>query len=174
MDVRRSVSYSATLMCFTGWMFVVVLSSVFHPRTSQVVVIVAFGIATLTLLRAKGFPKRKYALLSSAVGPAIIALSSWIRFPHLTTHTVNDLFIYLLLVGVMEVLFMTWLWRGYGLIPILCLIDTLSRGKIRVEQAAYSYPPKYWWVVPVIMALAAVARVVAVYWTISRTLGSYP
>lgn len=122
----------------------------------------------LCLASRRDFPQRAPGLQCSWVGPAIVLVAA-LAYQHSAGPSPDSIRV-LASIGILQgavVLLMIWLWRGYGIVPFLCLWGHMPRQRAVSERAAESYPWVRWWLVPVAFAALGVLQVaVLVYWLV--------
>jgi len=157
-----------------GWLVVLAAAaSTYRGLSSGTIVMIAVvGVCSLVLVLRRNFPRRSEGLVSSWVGPLLVIVGELVTKPLFlgvshpgdASAIATGITAGLLITGLFMAALMAWMFRGYGLIPIMALVASVGRSRSsRLErEVREQYPPRWWWLLPAgILAMYAVLAVIA-------------
>jgi len=134
------------------------------------------AILTLMLVLLRDCPWRREGLMFSWIGPFILTAEriviNWLLLRNLHQADVSHLTARIVQTSLVDALFLAvfaiWLFRGYGLIPLLATMSIILRKRPgSVERMAQEYPGPRWWQMPVFFLLLGILTALGYYVMIS-------
>ena len=148
-----------------GWLLCLGLLALRHRVIDalSLVAVILVAACALQLSRQREFPRRAEGLATSWIGPFLILATSvtlrdWVEGgdPGVVAHGTGLVIRTAVLRGIGGMLVMLWLFRGYGLIPLLASLAAILPGRAsKLREEARGYPWRLWWLGPVLVAVLA-------------------
>lgn len=184
---------------WTGWLAVLLcvgISLLAPEFTLENLLIALFAVSTEALWKKPEFPHRENGLATSWIGPLLMA--GWqvmyllLIKPHFDTSATqmasvsttnqmrfNLLLLQLFLQGCVSTLFFLWVFRGYGVVGVIALLETVWHRPVRLRLQNPSsavtlrglitvYPFAIWWVPVTSVLLMHSLKGLIVFWMVRQ------
>ncbi len=149
MDMGIPV-WAVRILFVLGWLSALVAVALWGRSSVGVLLLTLIFVGgTAVLLRDLQFPKRRAALTTSWFGPLVVGLVPVVEQGTRVFDPRIELCIWVFL----NALMMTWLLRGYGLIPIMAMGSSAGLNRERLTREAEEYPPRWWILGPLLPIL---------------------